>query len=81
MTVRITGDEVGDDVVDGDGNKVGTISAVRDETVYVDPDPGVVITRTEVLDLGQIDEEDGYPLEDEVIEDITDDEVHLELAL
>ena len=49
---------------------------VEHGTAYVDPDPG--ITETVMSKLGWADrDEDTYPLQEESIETITDDEIRL----
>ena len=55
---------------------VGRVVEVRHGTAYVDPDPG--ITDTLMSKLGWADaDEDTYPLQEESIAEVTDDEIRL----
>jgi hypothetical protein len=63
-------------VVDRDGEEVGTVTAVRDGTAYVDPDRGAfekLAGRMGWEDVGR----DAYPLPEASIERITNEEVHV----
>ena len=73
----ITDDEVGKEVVDSSGNKVGMVSDVRGGTAYVDPDPGLSEQLRGMLDWGDADEED-YPIESSRVRHITDDRIELQ---
>lgn len=73
----ITDDEVGKEVVDSSGNKVGMVSEVRGGTAYVDPDPGLTDQLRGKLDWGDADEED-YPIESSRVRRITDDRIELD---
>jgi hypothetical protein len=73
---QITNDDVGKTVVDGSGEAVGIVSAVEYGTAHVDPDPGIA-TKLKTA-LGWEDRDDGaYPLQEEAIATVTDDEVRL----
>ena len=75
-TVQITDEDVGKTVLDGDGDEVGIVSAVRHGTAYVDPDPG--ITTKLKTKLGWEDHEEAdYPLQEPSVETVTDDEIRL----
>lgn len=63
-------------VVNEDGEEIGMVTAVRDGTAYVDPDPGLTEKLTSKLGWADVDEDD-YPLPEGSIERITDDEVHI----
>lgn len=63
-------------VVNEDGEEIGVVTAVRDGTAYVDPDPGLTEKLTSKLGWADVDEDD-YPLPEGSIERITDDEVHI----
>lgn len=76
----ITDDDTGKTVVDETGEKIGIVSAVRGQTAYVDPDPGVTDRVKTMLGQENVDEDD-YPLDDGMIEDVTDDEVRLQRAM
>ena len=75
-TAQITDDDVGKTVVDGDGDEVGIVSAVRHGTAYVDPDPGITTKLKTTLGREERDD-DGYPLQERAVETVTDDQVRL----
>jgi hypothetical protein len=77
QTTQFTDDDVGKTVVNGDGDDVGIVSAVKHGTAYVDPDPGITTRITAALGWENIDDEDGYPLQEEAVATVTDDEVRL----
>ena len=77
QTTQFTDDDVGKTVVNGDGDDVGLVSAVKHGTAYVDPDPGITTRITAALGWENIDDEDGYPLQEEAVATVTDDEVRL----
>lgn len=66
----------GMDVVDADGNEVGTVATVEDDVAYVDLDPGLTDEVKSSLGFGDTDE-DTYPLHDEMVDRVDDDGVHL----
>jgi hypothetical protein len=72
---ELSGDDQGKAVVMGD-QKVGMIERVEGGRAYVDPDPGITDQVKATLDWGDVDE-DSYPLPDESVDTITDDEVRL----
>ncbi|WP_318567069.1 PRC-barrel domain containing protein [Salinigranum marinum] len=76
-TVQITDDDIGKAVVNAEGDNVGIVSAVRYGTAYVDPDPGIKTRLTAALGWDDIDDEDGYPLQERAIATITDDQIRL----
>lgn len=59
-----------------DGEKIGMITNVDRETAYVDPDAGITDKIKATLDWGERDE-DTYPIQEQSVETITDDEVRL----
>ncbi|MFC7081640.1 PRC-barrel domain containing protein [Halorussus caseinilyticus] len=65
----------GKPVVMGD-EKVGMVSEVEHGTAYVDPDPGITDKIKATLDWGDRGE-DTYPLQENRVDAITDDEVRL----
>lgn len=72
----ITDDDEGKRVVDNTGEMVGRVTNVREGRAFVDPDPG--ITGTIKSKLGWEDEDmEDYPLEDNEVQEITDDEIRL----
>jgi len=76
-TVQITDDDIGKDVINAEGDSVGIVSAVRHGTAYVDPDPGIKTKLTAALGWDDIDDEDGYPLQERAIATVTDDQIRL----
>ena len=76
MQVTITDDDIGKDVVDARGEKIGLVSSVEHGTAYVDPDPGITDEISAKLDWGGRDDED-YPLQEDMIAEVTDDEIRL----
>lgn len=67
----------GKPVVNEDDEEIGVVTSVRDGTTYVDLDPGPGATETLTSKLGWEDvDADDYPLTEESIERITDEEVH-----
>lgn len=56
--------------------KIGLITAVRDNTAYVDPDPGMTDTLKAKFGWDEV-ESDDYPLQASDIDRVTDDGVHI----
>ncbi|PSP99912.1 hypothetical protein BRC89_02685 [Halobacteriales archaeon QS_4_70_19] len=77
MSETITDDAVGKDVVDAQNEKIGIVTAVENGTAKVDPDPGLTDKFKAKLSWEDADAED-YPLQEEAIETITDDEIRLQ---
>ncbi|MBX0297199.1 PRC-barrel domain containing protein [Haloarcula nitratireducens] len=76
-TTQIDDDDVGKDVVATDGDDVGIVSGYRYGTAYVEPDPGITTKLKTSLGWDDVDEEEGYPLQEEAVEEVTDDEIRL----
>jgi hypothetical protein len=75
--IVLSEDEVGKEVVHGD-DTVGRVVDVEYGTAYVDPDPG--LTDTLMAKIGWADgkeDAESYPLQEEAIQQVTDDEVRL----
>lgn len=79
MTTEITEHDEGKKVV-ADGEQVGMVSRVEHGTAYVDPDPGITDKVKSKLGWGDRDE-DTYPLQEESIEAVTDDEIRLKSSM
>jgi len=79
MANQISGEDIGKSVV-YDEETIGRIVAYENETAYVDPDPDVTdVTRSK---LGwSATTEESFPLQREVVEEVTDDEVRLTAQL
>ncbi|WP_254861718.1 PRC-barrel domain containing protein [Halovivax gelatinilyticus] len=76
MSAHYTDDEEGKRVVTADGDEIGMVSEVRDGRLHVDPDPGMTDSIKASLGWGDADE-DTYALDDDKVESVTDDEIHI----
>lgn len=76
MAHSFTDDDEGKKVVNDQGEDVGIIAGVEHGTAYVEPDPGMTDKIKSKLGWNERDE-DTYPLQEESIESVTDDEVRL----
>ncbi|WP_458188357.1 PRC-barrel domain containing protein [Haladaptatus sp. NG-WS-4] len=74
---EITDDDEGKKVVDQNGDEVGIVSDVEHGTAYVEPDPGLTDKVKSKLGWGDRDE-DTYPLQEEAISSVTDDQIRLD---
>lgn len=72
----ITEEDQGKTVVNSDDEKVGVVTGVRGGTAYVNPDPGLTDAIKSKLGWEDVDADD-YPLKQDRIESITDDEIRL----
>lgn len=77
MSVEFTDDDEGKTVVDDDGDEVGIVSDVRHGQAYVELDPGITDKIKSKLGWGDVDD-DTYPIQDEQVDDVTDDEIRIE---
>lgn len=75
----LTEDDEGKPVVDAGGEAVGMVEAVSGNTAYVDPEPGLVDRIKTTLGWGDADEEN-YPIGEENVDRVTDDEVRLSIG-
>lgn len=71
----ITDDDEGKNVVI-DGEQVGIVSEVRGGRAYVEPDPSMTDSIKSKLGWGEANE-DTYPISDDTISEVTDDEIRL----
>jgi hypothetical protein len=76
MTANFSDDDEGKRVVNANGDRIGIVQSVERGTAHVDPDPGVTDTIKSKLGWGDSDAET-YALDDDTVDSITDDEVHL----
>ncbi|EMA33613.1 hypothetical protein [Haloarcula japonica] len=76
-TIQLTDDDVGKTVVTSTGDEVGIVSGYRYGTAYVDPDPGLKTTVMTTLGWDDIDDDDGYPLQADTVDTITEDQIRL----
>lgn len=72
----VTEEDQGKTVVNADGEKVGVVTGVRGGTAYVNPDPGLTDSIKSKLGWEDVDADD-YPLKQDRIETIDDDEIRL----
>jgi hypothetical protein len=80
MTPEFTDDDIGKTVINAEGEEVGLIADVEHGTAHVEPDPGITDTIKAKLGWGGTDE-DAYPLQEQAVAEVTDDEVHLQRDL
>lgn len=66
----------GKTVVNADGAEVGIVAAFRGGTAFVDPDPDIADSVKPKLGWGDVDA-DQFPLNEDHVETVTDDEVRL----
>lgn len=76
MGTEITTEDRAKRVIDGSGTEIGIVDDVDDGTAYVDPDPDVDGELKTKLGWGS-DEQSRYPLRNDAIDEITDDEIRL----
>lgn len=74
--MNVTDDDEGKRVVNDRGDEIGRVTEVRGGTAHVDPDPGMTDTLKSKLGWGDTDEET-YPLQEGMIEEIGDDEIRV----
>jgi hypothetical protein len=72
----VTEADVGKKVVNQSGETVGMISGFEAGTAYVDPDPGITDRIMSKLGWENIDE-DSYPLDDDQVHSIHEDQVEI----
>lgn len=77
MSANFSDDDEGKRVVNANGDEIGMIKSVSGGTAHVEPDPGMTDTIKSKLGWGDSDE-DTYPLDDDQVESISDDEVRLQ---
>lgn len=74
--VTVTEDDEGKQVANQKGDNLGVVAEVQGGTAYIDPDPGMFESIKEKLGWGDIDE-DTYPIPEDEIHQVTDDEIAL----
>lgn len=75
---QITDSDEGKSVVRNE-TTVGIVTTVEHGTAYVEPDPGLTDRLMARLGWGDIDE-DTFPLQEEDVADVTDEEIRLQTA-
>lgn len=73
---HITDDDEGKKVIDSGGEEIGMVTEVKSGTAYVNADPGLADTIRSKLGWSEADQDD-YPLNENSIHSVTDDEVRL----
>lgn len=76
MGAEITTDDRAKHVIDGSGTEIGIVDDVDNGTAYVDPDPDIDDELKTKLGWGS-DERSTYPLRNDAVDAITDDEIQL----
>lgn len=76
MGTEITTDDRAKHVIDGSGTEIGIVDDVDNGTAYVDPDPDIDDELKTKLGWGS-DERSTYPLRNDAVDAITDDEIQL----
>ncbi|KDE59475.1 hypothetical protein EL22_21735 [Halostagnicola sp. A56] len=77
MCAQFTDDDVGKSVVNENGDEVGIVADVEHGTAHVKPDAGITDTIKAKLGWQDTDEE-MFPLQEEAVARVSDDEVRLE---
>lgn len=77
MAHTFTQADEGKAVVDATGEDVGIVTDIEHGTAHVDPDPGITDSIKSKLGWGDRTE-DTYPLQEERVASVTDDEIRLE---
>ncbi|ODR81944.1 hypothetical protein BG842_24075 [Haladaptatus sp. W1] len=67
-------------LMDGDGEQLGIVTEVEDNTAYVDPDPSLGEAWVESFGWGSINEDD-LSVPGDVIDTVTDKELRIEKEL
>jgi len=76
MSVTLTDDDEGKEVVDASGNTLGIVTEVVEETASVEPDPSLL--ETTKAEVGWADgDADEYNVHEDAIETKADERIHL----
>ena len=73
----LTDDDIGKDVLDSRGERIGIVAGVEEQRLHVDPDPGIADRIKAALGWGDTDGEDTYTVQQTEIQDVDGDAVHL----
>lgn len=74
---HITDDDQGKRVVDASGNDIGMVTEVKSGTAYVNADPGLTDKIRSKLGWNEADHDEDYPLKQDRVDTVTDDEIRL----
>ena len=80
MCARFSDEDVGKTVYNAADEEVGIVSEVEHGTAHVEPDPGITDTISAKLGWGDAGE-GAYPLQEDSVESVTDDAIHLKGGL
>ena len=80
MSAQFDDDDIGKSVVNANGDEVGIVAAVEHGTAHIEPDPGITDTIKAKLGWEGTGEE-AYPLQEQAVARVTDDEIRLESDL
>jgi hypothetical protein len=72
----LSAEDEGKVLVDADGQTIGIVSAVEENTAYVDPDAGITDAVMSALGRGEANE-DAIAVEGDLVETVTDAELRL----
>jgi len=72
----LTEEDEGKRVITSDGDEIGVVAEVQGGRAHVEPDAGLLDSLSAKLGWGDADE-DTYPLENDQIREVTDDEIRL----
>ena len=76
--MEFTEADEGASVFNADDEKIGIVAEIRDGTAYVEPEPSLTEELRAKLDWGSAEtDEDAYPLRDDWVEVVEDDEILL----
>jgi hypothetical protein len=73
----LTEEDEGKRVVTDDGDEIGVVAEVEGGRAHVQPDPGMLDSLSAKLGWGDANE-DTYPIENDKIRAVTDDEIRLD---
>lgn len=77
MRGTITEEDEHKPVFDQEGKRVGTVARVEDGTPYVDFEPKIRDVMKRSLGIENVDEENTWPIDDEMIDIVTNDQIRL----
>ena len=76
----LSDEDEGKFLMDAEGEQLGIVTEVKDNTAYVDPDPGLGEAWLEAFGWGSVNDDD-LSVPGEVIDTVTDEEVRVEADL
>lgn len=76
----LTTEDEGKVLVDSEGEEFGVVTAVKDGTAYVDPDPSITDAVIQALGWGGSDDDD-IEVPPEAVDTVTDEEIRVSRSL